>query len=615
MSGIISTVILILITVSLGLLTNALFPTLNLCHSVPTPGCIEKLSECRARPGDNLGIDDDCTESCFDLQDDENNEICHYARFERIECPSRANRDLNYHKCICRCEPASEPLNQLPSECPLGSTKIADGNFDFISSSILQIRVKQSFEECQDHCSANPECKSFAYTPVGGDTSTINFVGSAYVWRMCTLYDDDIPNSVMEPREIGGGYILKANRILCTRSTITTTVTPSSAPTLSPVTTAPTVDAPTVNIPQLTFPPIAIDYESFDYGEFDSVVKEGLDEFVGIDGAEQVGMWETLSLSSFYDILDSVMEKTQSEAIQLPILTFVLSYPQFFDEEICRSDFFLTNDFDENIDEPELDDINLEIRADPDEIENLLRPIYENIKSEIDSFGLLLSGELKKTAIAVTYTGSICLDIGIEMCYSQGYGFAFDFNENVLFYQTGLQGMSMAAGLALIDFGGSISFDVSYDILGEIDFVPGNLYSLDVTISPGITGQITNVIIDTIQNGGFNNNNINVLDIFSSDSFGISFLVGVDSLVLNDISTANFIGISFSKTLKEISTSILPSVAFGISRAATMTTTQIKDLVNEGLEADKDSCVAEQLWTIDQVPFVGDIIRPELEIF
>eukprot|EP00487_Bulimina_marginata_P012955 TRINITY_DN95_c1_g2_i5.p1 TRINITY_DN95_c1_g2~~TRINITY_DN95_c1_g2_i5.p1 ORF type:complete len:155 (+),score=16.46 TRINITY_DN95_c1_g2_i5:46-510(+) len=138
------------------------------------------------------------------------------------------------------------------------------------------------------------------------------------------------------------------------------------------------------------------------------------------------------------------------------------------------------------------------------------------------------------------------------------------------------------------------------DILGEIDCAPGNLYSLDVAISAGMTGQILGHL------------GASIFESLSQSGYAFSYLVGVNSLELSDIfsSDTKCIGFSFGNTLGAISGSIVPSVSFGISRAATVLDEDI--LKNQGdASFDDNACISEQLLSVTGF---STMLRPDIEL-
>lgn len=349
--------------------------------------------------------------------------------------------------------------------------------------------------------------------------------------------------------------------------------------------------------------PINTDYESTDFGVFDKIIKYIISKFKAITCLNEQSMWDTFGKLVIYpQFFLNIIETSQNTETYNAIKLFVLQFHSFYDNNICEVDHFIRNKISILNPLASNDGKSDAVGAD---IDNLLSPIYESIKQQIDGFSELLTDKEKETALAITYTGNVCLDIEIEICYAVGFGFAFNFLGEIYYYQTGVQALTLQSTDDLGSLPGSISFDIAYDILGNISYAPGNLYSLDASISGGI---LTKLITASEQSS-----TSEIKNKLLSGGYSISYLVGVNNLDLSidNLDQSKCLGLSFGHSLNSIEGGIIPSAAFGISRVATTTSTQITENKNKGNEFDNNQCIAEQLWSVTGF---GQLIRPDIEI-
>eukprot|EP01084_Bolivina_argentea_P123542 218929_1 len=293
-------------------------------------------------------------------------------------------------------------------------------------------------------------------------------------------------------------------------------------------------------------------------------------------------------MSQYPDFMDSIMMETQKETTYSNLRDYTYTLPIFYSkEDDCEVDYFLKNTIQALL------GVSVISNANP---ETLLDSIYQNIKPYIDTFAVVLTSEQKKTSIAVNYEIEFCLDIGIDFCTKTGFGFAWNFNDEIVYYKLGSQALTLSM---LDDFDvlpGSVAYEISYDFLGDISYAPGTWYSIDIGFSPGFIAKLASNYVKYIE--------------FMESGYGFSYLAGVDTLSFGDIGTTKCIGLSFGKSLDSVTGGIIPNVSFGMSRGVVKT---IDDLSPPSAVDENDPttwCIAEQLYSVS---CLSRCIRPDIE--
>eukprot|EP01084_Bolivina_argentea_P292416 502704_1 len=336
-----------------------------------------------------------------------------------------------------------------------------------------------------------------------------------------------------------------------------TDLPPTPRPTRNPTTPAPTSLLASLKL---------ADFDDENNEIFNEIMKPN-NGVKSMTCVSEINMWSTvLKISHFFE---NIIPITQNNQIYNLLKQYTMGYPTYYSQAECEID----------------DNIKLALSVylgtisatNTNYVQNLLHDIYSSITDEIDTFSNYLSINELGTTVSISYSVSICVDVLFtSICYAFGFGFAFNFQEEVIYYKTGSQGITLG-GFSGIDsvIPGSIEFGISYDVLGDISYVSGNSYSIDVAISSGMLTKISQDFQDYLP--------------LKQAGYSFSYLAGVNNLNFGRIDNSYCVGFSFGNTLSNIlNGELLPSLSFGVSRGATITL--------QDIEQKNDVCIVHQLW-------------------